>query len=75
MSKNMYPDGAQLVLKAKDIAERLNVHEFKGSNRWVEKMEAVIRQMSVCGEYGDVCGDTVTVTFWKECLLEILLGY
>ena len=70
VSKNI-----QLVLKAKEIADRLNVHEFKGSNGWLEKwkLRYNIRQMTICGESGDVSGDTVTS--WKERLPEILSGY
>ena len=72
VSKNIYPDGTQLILKAKEIANRMDVHEFKGSNGWLEKwkLRYNIRQMTICGESGDVSGDTVTS--WKERLPEIL---
>ena len=72
VSKNTYPDGTQLILKAKEIANRMDVHEFKGSNGWLEKwkLRYNIRQMTICGESGDVSGDTVTS--WKERLPEIL---
>lgn len=75
VSKNIYPDGTQLILKAKEIANRIDVHKLKGSNGWLEKwkLRYNIRQMTICRECGDVSGDTVTS--WKERLPEILSGY
>lgn len=51
------------------------MHKFKGSNGWLEKWKLCynIRQMTICGESGDVSNDAVT--FWKERLPEILSGY
>ena len=71
VSKNVCPDGPQL---AKEIASRMDVHEFKGSNRWLEKWKLWynIRQISISGKSGDVSGDTFTS--WKECSSEILSG-
>ena len=76
VSKNIFPDGSQLVLKAKEIADRIGEHEFKGSNKWLEKWKLRynnIRQMTISGESGDVSGDMITS--WKERLPEILSGY
>ena len=36
-SKNIFPGGAQLTEKAKEIAERLGQSEFKGSRGWLDK--------------------------------------
>ena len=67
-SKNIYPDGPQL----KEIAERLGKSDFKGTVREMEEAHH-IRRVTICGESGDVCGDTVAS--WKERLPEILNGY
>ena len=74
-SKHIYPAGPQLVEKAKQIAERLGKDDFKGSNGWLEKWKNRynLRQLSVCGESGDVKGKTVDS--WKERLPEIVQGY
>ena len=74
-SKNIYPAGPQLVVKAKEIAERLGRGEFKGSNGWLEKWKRKynIKQLTVSGESGDVSG--ATVDSWKEQLPEVLQGY
>ena len=36
-SKNIYPGGAQLTEKAKEIAERMGKTSFKSSRGWLEK--------------------------------------
>ena len=36
-SNNIYPGGAQLTEKAKEIAVRLEKHKFSGSNGWLHK--------------------------------------
>lgn len=36
-SKNVFPMGPQLIEKAKQIANSLGKHDFKGSNGWVDK--------------------------------------
>lgn len=73
--KNIFPDGPTLVEKAKQIAERLNITNFKASNGWLDKWKAKhnIRKMVVCGESGEVSGKTVES--WKERLPEIIEGY
>ena len=75
--KNIYSGGPQLVEKAKQIAERLGRPEFKGSNGWLAKWKAryniYIRQFKVCGESGDVRGETVES--WKERLPDIVKDY
>ena len=74
-SKNIHPGGPQLIEKAKQIAVRLGIPEFKGSNGWLEKWKKTynIRQFTVSGESGDVQG--ATVDSWKERLPEIVQGY
>ena len=74
-SKNIYPAGPQLIEKAKQIAERLGKPNLKGSQGWLEKwkLRHSIKQMRVCGESGDVRGETVDS--WKERLPEILQCY
>ena len=57
-SKNIYPGGSELVAKAKEIAERLDKPNFKGSNGWLCKWKERynIKEFAVCGESGDVQG-------------------
>ena len=49
--------------------------DFKGTNGWLEKWKKRhnIRKVAVCGESGDVRGNTVDS--WKERLPEILNDY
>lgn len=74
-SKNIYPAGPQLMEKAREIAVRLGKPEFKGTNGWLEKWKKRfnIKSVAICGESGDVRGDTVES--WRERLPEILRGY
>ena len=74
-SKNIYPGGPELIEKAKEIAERLGKSNFKGSRGWLDKWKARfnIKQVKVCGESGDVRGETVDS--WKERLPELVEGY
>ena len=74
-SKNIYPGGPQLIEKAKEIAERLGINDFRGSNGWLQKWKTRLnlRQVTICGESGTVRGDTVQS--WKERLPELLTGY
>lgn len=74
-SKNFYPSGPQLIEKGHQIASALGKNSFKGTNGWFEKWKSRynIRQFSVCGESGDVSGDTISS--WKEKLPELLEGY
>lgn len=74
-SRNIYPGGHQLCEKAKQIAEKLNVSDFKASNGWLTRWKTRhnIKQHRVCGESGEVRGETVES--WKERLPEILQGY
>ena len=71
----MVPVSCVQDFKVKEIANQMDVHEFKGSNGWLEKWKLLynIRQMTICGESGDVSGDTVTS--WQQYLPEILSGY
>lgn len=74
-SKNIYPGGPQLREKAKQIAEHLGKSGFKGSRGWLDKWKKRynVKQLRVCGESGDVRGETVDS--WKERLPEIVRGY
>ena len=71
-SKNVYPVGPQLCEKAKEIAERLGVANFKASNGWLDrwKKRYNIRHVKINGESGEVSG--LTVESWKERLPELL---
>ena len=48
---------------------------FKGTNGCLEKWKKKynVKNLAVCGESGDVCGNTVDS--WKERLLELVHGY
>ena len=74
-SKNIFPGGAQLTEKAREISTRLGNPNFKGSNGWLQKWKAwySICQVAVSGESGDICGDTVES--WMELLPELLCGF
>ena len=75
VSKNIFPDGPQLAEKARAIASRLGVEDFKASNGWLDrwKKEHHLRKMTISGESGEVSG--LTVDSWKERLPEIVQGY
>ena len=51
------------------------IADFQGSHGWLDKWKQQfnIKQMRVCGESGDVRGETIDS--WKERLPEILEGY
>ena len=74
-SKNIPVGGQQLMEKAKMIAATLGKSEFKGSQGWLEKWKKrfAIKQLKICGESGEVRGETVDS--WKERLPEIVQGY
>ena len=74
-SKNIYPGGPQLVAKAKEIAARLGKPDFEGTSGWLSKWKKRynIKRVTICGESGDVSGETVTS--WKERRPEIVQGY
>ena len=74
-SKNIYPNGPILTAKAKEIAAHLNKPDFEGSSGWLSrwKLRYNVKRITICGESGDVSGDTVTS--WKERLPEIIEGY
>ena len=74
-SKNLYPNGPQLMEKARQIATALDKSRFKGSNGWLEKWKSRynIKQFTISGESGDVSG--VTVDAWIEKIPEILAGF
>ena len=74
-SRNIYPGGPQLCEKAKQIADQLNISHFKASNGWLARWKTRhnVKQLRVCGESGEVRGETVES--WKERLPELLQGY
>lgn len=74
-AKNIYPSGPQLIAKAKEIATRLGIDGFEGSSGWLTKWKGRynIKKIRVCGESGDVAGETISS--WKERLPELLQGY
>ncbi len=74
-ARNIYPSGPQLCEKARLIAEQLSFHNFKASNGWLNcwKKRCDVHRMTVCGESGDVSGETVDS--WKERLPELVHGY
>ena len=51
-SKNVYPDGSMLKMKALEIAEHIRKSEFKASNGWLHKCKKKhnVRQLVICGE-------------------------
>ena len=61
--------------KAKEIAQKLGKPGFKGSRGWLDKWKKRynVKQLKICGESGDVRGETVES--WKERLPEIVQGY
>ena len=71
-SWNIYP---QLCEKAKQIADQLDISHFKASNGWLARWKTRhnVKQVRVCGESGEVRGETVAS--WKERLPELLQGY
>ena len=74
-AKNIYPSGPQLIAKGKEIATCLGIDGFEGSSGWLTKWKGRynIKKIRVCGESGNVSGETITS--WKERLPELLQGY
>ena len=75
-SKNIYPGGTHLTEKVRQIAACLGKSNFKGSIGWLGKWKRKynIKQLTICGESGDVQGKTVD-SWKKERLPEILQDY
>ena len=73
-SKNIYPGGPQLIEKGLQIAAKLGVIGFKGSNGWLEKWKNKynVKQLKVIGETGDVVCETIDS--WKSKLQPLDLG-
>ena len=65
-SKNIYPGGPQLIAKAKEIANLLGKADFEATSGWLSKWKKCynVKRVSICGESGDVRGDTVTSWKW-----------
>ena len=55
-SKNIYPGGPQLIEEAKQIAQQLNVPNFKGSCGWLDewKKRYNVKRFKISGESGEV---------------------
>lgn len=75
LRKNIFPDGRTLTEKARQIAERLNVTNFKASNGWLEKWKIKhdVKKMITCGESMQFAGGTVES--WKEQFPDLIKGY
>ena len=65
--------GPQLIEKVKEIAKRLGKPNFAGSRGWLGKKRYNMKMLKVCGESGEVSGETVKS--WKERLPEIVCNY
>lgn len=74
-SKNIPIGEPQLIEKAKMIVGALGKSDFKGSHGRLEKWKKrfAVKQFKICGESGDVQGETVDS--WKEWLPELLQEY
>ena len=78
-SKNIYPEGPELIEKTKKIAEKLgklnqNLRaHVDGCTNGKRDTLYNVKQLKICGESGDVQGETVES--WKERLPEIVQGY
>ena len=72
---NVPISGPMIQQEAKEIAERLNIDNFKASNGWLEKWKHHynIANFTVSGEEGDV--NEETVESWSERLREITKPY
>jgi hypothetical protein len=74
-SRNMCVTGWQLQSKAREMAARLGLSDFKGSNGWLQKFKSrfgiVFRRIG--GELGSV--DMETVDNWKSRLPDVLASY
>jgi hypothetical protein len=67
--------GTMMQEHAKEVAEKLEKSEFKASNGWLEsfrKRHQIVFN-AVCGESGDVCGETVAD--WVAKLPSVMDGY
>ena len=72
---NIPVDGPMLREEARLIAEKLGETSFKGTDGWLAKWKQRhnVAQMSVAGEKGDVCQDTLES--WRERVKELLRGF
>jgi hypothetical protein len=74
-SRNFGISGTMIQEHAKEVAEKLGKSEFKASNEWLEsfrKRHQIVFN-EVCGESGDVCGETVAD--WVAKLPSVMDGY
>ena len=55
----------------------LGIDDFEGSSGWLTKWKGRynIKKIRICGESGDVSGETVSSWNFKERLPELLQGY
>ena len=74
-SRNIHPNGPQLVAKAKEIAASMDIPHFEGSSGWLFKWKKRynVSKMPVCGESREVSEATTTTS--KKTMPEIVEGY
>ena len=72
---NIPVDGPMLREEARLIAEKLGETSFKGTDGWLAKWKQRhnVAQMSVAGEEGDVCQETLES--WRERVKELMRGF
>lgn len=77
-ASNFYPSGIFLKEEALEIKKRLenpDIESFSASDGWLTKWKSNyhLKDRKVCGEAGDVSGETVTS--WMERIGELVKGY
>lgn len=75
LAKKLPVSGTLLQQRAKDIADELNMPEFKASNGWLEKFKARhnLTFVNICGESKDV--EQETVDDFRAKIPELIAGY